>query len=115
MKVAAKPCSDPIPFGLHRPPALLRTLGTIAAQSTHGASGLPVVPDECRTVPGSPPCKCRSPSWGPIKRACSLSCFSLLVKHSALWASLAEGVGYTHTESVLLPLAVCEGQRSGLF
>lgn len=89
-------CSEawPLSLWLHHAPVQARTAGTPPAPTMHGARGLPVAPDVCRSVPGSPPRRCGSPSRGPIKTA-SLSQLCLpLVKQSGLRASLAEEVGY---------------------
>lgn len=89
-------CSEawPLSLWLHHAPVQARTSGTPPAPTMHGARGLPVAPDVCRSVPGSPPRRCGSPSRGPIKTAPLSQLCLPLVKQSGLRASLAEEVGY---------------------
>lgn len=71
----------------------------VPVQALHGASGLPVAPDVCQHVPGSSPCRCGSPSRGPIKTRPALS--AVFAACQTVWfMGFISGGGGLHMGSV---------------
>ena len=85
----AKPDSDPVPPRTPAPRtcAAERLGGRPPPGPQRRASGRPVLPDVCRSVPGPPP-------GARLKTDLRSQLCLPPVKQSGLWASLAEEVGY---------------------